>query len=244
MGPGRRLVAVTGPDLADDRAFAERVKSVLQRMPQLRDVQFGQTLDYPTVDVNVDRERAGLMGVSMADVSRSLVTATSSSRYVVPNYWADANTGVSYQVQVQLPQALMNSSEEVRNISVTTRGGQSQLLRNVGRISDGSATGKYARYNGQRTVSLTANLFNTIWAAPRQRKRGSLRAGKPPGRVTCSARADAAFEPDVERPHATAGCCDPRNLPDADGEFSVAAARACSHVRAPAALAGTCSLRG
>ena len=182
-------VAVTGPSLADDRAFAERVKSVLQRTPQLRDVQFGQTLDYPTVDVNVDRERAGLMGVSMADVSRSLVTATSSSRYVVPNYWADANTGVSYQVQVQLPQALMNSSEEVRNISVTTRGGQSQLLRNVGRISDGSATGEYARYNGQRTVSVTANLFNTdLGSAAAAVNEAVSGLGKPPGRVTVALR--------------------------------------------------------
>jgi len=51
--------------------------------------------DYPTLDVNVDRERAGLLGTTMADVSRSLVTATSSSRYVVPNYWADANTGIA-----------------------------------------------------------------------------------------------------------------------------------------------------
>jgi multidrug efflux pump subunit AcrB len=149
-------VAVTGPNLADDRAFAEKVRSALERMPQLRDVQFGQTLDYPTVDVKVDRERAGLIGVSMADVSRSLLTATSSSRYVVPNYWSDANTGVAYQVQVQVPQTLMNSTEEVRNISVTSRNGQSQLLRNVGRVSEGSATGEYARYNGQRTVSVTA----------------------------------------------------------------------------------------
>ena len=68
-------------------------------------MQFGQSLDYPTVDVTVDREKAGLMGVKMADVSRSLVTATWSSRFVVPNYWADPNSGVSYQVQVQVPQA-------------------------------------------------------------------------------------------------------------------------------------------
>src|SRR6266852_4258253 len=163
-------VAVTGPNLADDRAFADKVRNALHRMPQLRDVQFAQTLDYPTVDVNVDRERAGLIGVSMADVSRSLVTATSSSRYVVPNYWADANTGVSYQVQVQLPQALMNSTEEVRNITVTTRSGQTQLLRNVGSVSDGSAIGEYARYNGQRSVSVIAKL------------------GKPPAKVTVALR--------------------------------------------------------
>ncbi len=182
-------VAVTGPNLADDRMFAEKVRGALARLPRLRDVQFGQTLDYPTVDVNVDRERAGLIGVTMADVSRSLVTATSSSRYVVPNYWADANTGVSYLVQVQVPQVLMNSTEEVRNITVTTRGGQSQLLRNVGSVSDGSATGEYARYNGQRMVSVTANLFNAdIGNAAAAVNEAIAKLGKPPAKVTVALR--------------------------------------------------------
>jgi multidrug efflux pump subunit AcrB len=182
-------VAVTGPNLADDRAFADKVRNALQRMPQLRDVQFGQILDYPTVDVNVDRERAGLIGVSMADVSRSLVTATSSSRYVIPNYWADSNTGVSYQVQVQLPQALMNSTEEVRNISVSARGGQSQLLRNVGSVSEGSAIGEYARYNGQRMVSVTANLFNAdIGSAAAAVQETISKLGTPPAKVAVALR--------------------------------------------------------
>jgi len=158
-------------------------------MPQLRDVQFGQTLDYPTVDVHVDRERAGLLGVSMADVSRALVTATSSSRYVVPNYWADANTGIAYQVQVQLPPALMSSTEEVRNLTVTPHSGESQLLRNVGRVSDGSVIGEYTRYNGQRTVSVTANLFNTdLGRAAAAIKETVARLGKPPAKVTIAIR--------------------------------------------------------
>src|SRR5215469_4716314 len=182
-------VSVTGPNLADDRAFAEKIRSALGRMSQLRDVQFGQTLDYPTVDVHVDRERAGLLGVSMADVSRALVTATSSSRYVVPNYWADANTGVAYQVQVQLPPALMSSTEEVRNITVTPHSGESQLLRNVGRVSDGNVIGEYTRYNGQRTVSVTANLFNTdLGSAAAAIKDTVAGLGKPPAKVSIAIR--------------------------------------------------------
>ena len=106
-------IAIGGQNLANDLAFAEQVKAGLKQIPQLRDLQFGQALDYPTVDVNVDREKAGIMGVKMADVSRGLVTATSSSRFVVPNYWADPNSGVAYQVQVQVPQARMDSLEQV-----------------------------------------------------------------------------------------------------------------------------------
>jgi multidrug efflux pump subunit AcrB len=182
-------VAVTGASLADNRAFAEKIKNALDQLPQLRDVQFGQVLDYPVLDVSVDRERAGLLGVSMADVSRSLVTSTSSSRYVVPNYWADANTGVAYQVQVQIPQALMSSSEEVRNVLVNTRAGQSQLLRNLAKVSDGTAQGEYARYNSQRMVSVTANLFNVdLGSAARAVNQAISKLGKPPPKVTVALR--------------------------------------------------------
>jgi multidrug efflux pump subunit AcrB len=182
-------VAVSGANLADDRAFAEKIKGALERLPQLRDVQFGQVLDYPVLDVNVDRERAGLLGISMSDVSRSLVTSTSSSRYVVPNYWADANTGVAYQIQVQIPQTLMNSSEEVRNIMVDSRGGQSQLLRNLAKVSEGTAQGEYARYNSQRMVSVTANLFDTdLGSAAAAVNEAIGKLGKTPPKVTVAVR--------------------------------------------------------
>jgi multidrug efflux pump subunit AcrB len=182
-------VAVSGASLDDDRAYAEKVKNALARLPQLRDVQFGQVLDYPTLDVNVDRERAGLLGVTMADVSRSLVTSTSSSRYVVPNYWADANTGIAYQVQVEVPQTLMTSSEEVRNVMVSTQNGQSQLLRNLARVSDGNAVGEYARYNSQRMVSVTANLFDSdLGNAAAAVNEAITKLGKPPAKVTVALR--------------------------------------------------------
>ena len=53
--------------------------------------------------MEVDRERAGASGVTAQDVAHSLVAATSSSRFVVPNFWADPNTGIGYQVQVEIP---------------------------------------------------------------------------------------------------------------------------------------------
>jgi multidrug efflux pump subunit AcrB len=183
-------VAVTGTNLSDDRAFAEKIKDALARLPQLRDVQFGQVLDYPTVDVNVDRERAGLLGVSMADVSRSLVTSTSSSRYVVPNYWADANTGIAYQVQVQIPQTQMTSAEDVRNVMIATHNGHgSQLLRNLARVSTGTSVGEYDRYNNQRMMTVTANLYRTdLGSAAAAVNEAIAKLGKPPARVTVAVR--------------------------------------------------------
>ena len=81
------------------------MRQELARIPFLRDLQVGQSLDYPTIEVNVDREKAGLAGLVPADVSRAIVTATSSSRFVVPNYWADPKSGIAYQVQVEIPRS-------------------------------------------------------------------------------------------------------------------------------------------
>ena len=114
-------VSVTGPNLAEDRAFAEKVREELATIPSLRDLQYGLSLDYPTVAIELDRERAGLSGVTAQDVARSVVTATSSSRFVVPNYWPDPKTGIGYQVQVEIPYQVMDSVSEVETIPIQPR---------------------------------------------------------------------------------------------------------------------------
>ena len=152
-------IAVTGPVIADDRAFAEKLVEKLKNVPAIRDLRFGQTVDYPTVKVTLDRERAGIMGVTTAQVARSVVAATSSSRYVLPNFWADPKTGVAYQVQIEIPQEKMNSIEEVENIPVAKRNGQQMLLRNLASVVNSTTIGEVDRYNMQRMVTLNANIF-------------------------------------------------------------------------------------
>ncbi|HEU0039032.1 MAG TPA: efflux RND transporter permease subunit [Verrucomicrobiae bacterium] len=160
-------VAVQGPSLAVSKEFADKIYAKLKQIPALRDVHFVQSLDFPTVDVNVNRERAGLLGVKVGDVTRSLVAATTSSRFTVPNYWADPNSGVSYQLQVQIPQTKTTTLEDVKNVSVTATGGKSMLLRNVAAIAPGTAVGQYDRYNMARVVSMTANIQTDLGSVMR-----------------------------------------------------------------------------
>ena len=91
-------VAVTGANLTNSRGYAEKLKTEMAKVPSLRDLQFGQALDYPVRQVQIDRERAGQLGVTVEEIGRSLVAATSSSRFVTPNYWADPTSGIAYQV--------------------------------------------------------------------------------------------------------------------------------------------------
>jgi multidrug efflux pump subunit AcrB len=182
-------VAVSGPNLAANREFATLIRERLSAIPGLRDVQFGQALDYPTIDVNVDRERAGIIGVDMAQVSRSLVAATSSSRFIVPNYWADPNSGVAYQIQVQIPQAEMDSAQDLENVPVAVRDGRPVLLRNIADVAEGTTPGQYSRYNMQRMITVTANVEGTdLGSAAREIRAALAGLGEPPARVSVALR--------------------------------------------------------
>lgn len=141
-----------------NRAFITRVMAELKRDPALEDVQISQSLDYPTVDVQVDRRKAGLSGVTVGQATRSVVAATSSSRFVTPNYWPDPKTGIGYQVQVEIPQPVMSSVGDLGAIPVLRQGNSSVLLRDVANIGSGTMPGQFDRYNMKREFTLTANV--------------------------------------------------------------------------------------
>ena len=151
-------INVGGPDLSADRAFAEKVRSEVSKISALRDLQYDEPLDYPSINVDVDRERAGQLGVTTANVGRSFLAATSSSRFVAPNYWADPKSGVGYQVQIQVPQVDMTSIQDVEHIPVTQGSATHPLLGDVAQVGYGNVVGEYHRLNGQRMVTLTANI--------------------------------------------------------------------------------------
>ena len=126
-------VAVSGPNLADSRQYADKLRAKLAQVPTLRDLGFEQELDYPTVKVTVDRERAGVLGVTTDDVAKSVVAGTSSSRYTSANYWADPKSGIGYQVQVEIPEQQLNSLEEVKNLPIARRSGRTDRPAQCGR---------------------------------------------------------------------------------------------------------------
>ncbi|MDB6036282.1 MAG: Acriflavin resistance protein, partial [Verrucomicrobiales bacterium] len=182
-------VTVSGPNLVANREFAVKVKEQLEKIRSLRDVQFGQALEYPTIEVEVNRERAGIMGVKMSEVSRSLVAATSSSRFVVPNYWADPNSGVAYQIQVQIPQTSMSSIEDAKNLPMSYRDGKAILLRNIATLKESTTVGQYERYNMQRMVTVTANITDTDLGTVAKRVTQALKdLGPPPPKVSVALR--------------------------------------------------------
>jgi multidrug efflux pump subunit AcrB len=191
-------VAVSGPNFADNRAYADKVRSELEQIAFLRDLQIGQSLDYPTIEVNVDREKAGLAGLMPVDVSRALVTATSSSRFVVPNYWADPKSGIAYQVQVEIPRPILRTPDNVTTVDSAedlaqiplkrTENGQ-VLVGDVAVLREGTMAGQYDRYNMRRQVTLTANVADADLGSVSSAVSDAIkRAGEPPAGVQIEAR--------------------------------------------------------
>jgi multidrug efflux pump subunit AcrB len=182
-------VAVSGPDFAASRTFAAKVQERLAKVPTLRDLQYVQSLNYPTVEVRVDRERAGLSGVTTADVARALVSATSSSRFVVPNYWRDPKNGVGYQVQVEIPTRDVESARAIAMVPVQQRAGAPLLVRDVADVVESTMPGEYDRYNMRRVVSMTANIDGEDLGHAAQKVATAIRnAGEPPRGVTVDVR--------------------------------------------------------
>jgi multidrug efflux pump subunit AcrB len=186
-------IAVMGPDFSATRAFAATLRTELAAVSSLRDLQYGQALEYPAIQVDVNRELAGQLGVTVDQVGRSFAAATSSSRFVAPNYWADPRTGIAVQVQVEVPQPLMTTLEDLRVVPVTGGGTAKPLLGDLARIENATIVGEYDRVNGQRIVTLTANVSGEdLGRAADGVNQAIRRAGVPPRGITVAVRGQMA----------------------------------------------------
>ena len=174
-------IATTGPQYNDVAGYAERVRQELARIGELRDLGYEEALHYPTVDVRVNRTLAGQLGVTADQVGQAVVSATASSRFVSPNYWRDPRSGVSYQVQVQVPQAQMTSLKDIETIPVSSATGADPLVSEVASVRAGSAPGELDRQNGLWMIGLSANLAKSdLGRAADDIDEAIRRAGAPP----------------------------------------------------------------
>jgi multidrug efflux pump subunit AcrB len=187
-------VVVASPNLADTRAHAARTLAEMKAIPFLRDVGFQQELDYPTVPVEIDRERAGLSGVTAQQVANAVVVSSSSSRYVTRIFWVDAKNGNSYQVQVEVPTPQMNSSGQLETVSLGQVNPELNLMiRDVARVGQGTMPGEIDRTSAQRYVSITANIEGEdLGRAARQIEQAITSAGQPPRGVRVAVRGQVA----------------------------------------------------
>ncbi len=161
-------------------AHASKIEANLKQIPYLRDVRIAEPVAYPTLEIEVNRDLAGQFGLSMQDVTRSLVTATSSTRFTDKNLWIDPKSGLVFQVQVQIPERLMQSEEKLRSIPLR-KGQLRPVLEDIATVKRVSSPAQVNRKGPNRYVTVIANVYGKdLGTASRAVKQAIADVGEPP----------------------------------------------------------------
>jgi multidrug efflux pump subunit AcrB len=151
-------VRVAGKNFDNIKQYAQRLTGKLEKLPFLRDVQIAQPLAFPVININIDRFRLAQMGLSLQDVARSITEATSSSRFTEKNQWLDKRVSYTYQVQVQVPEYIMNSLEQLQSIPLV-KGHTRPVLSDVATLTTDRQPGEYDRRGPRRFITVSANIY-------------------------------------------------------------------------------------
>ncbi len=181
-------VAISGKNKQQNVAYAFKVLDKLKQIDYLRDVQIGQSFRYPAININIDRVRAAQLGVSVNDISRSLVASTSSSRFTEKNVWLDEKSSLSYSVQVEVPEYQMSSLNDIKEIPVTT--GQTRpVLGDVADIKQDTTYGEDDNIGAIPMLTVTANINKKdLGTASSDVQKAIKSLGEPPRGLTIQTR--------------------------------------------------------
>jgi multidrug efflux pump subunit AcrB len=151
-------VRVAGKNFDELKTYSERLVDSLKQISYLRDVQIAQPLKFPTIKINIDRFRLAQMGLNLNEVARSITDATSSSRFTEKVQWLDSKVAYTYQVQVQVPEYLMNSIEQLQSISLI-KGKDRPILSDIAKLTTDTLPGEYDRSGPRRFLTVSANIY-------------------------------------------------------------------------------------
>jgi multidrug efflux pump subunit AcrB len=145
-------VTLAAGSSAEAAAAARKLELLLAAAPELQDVQIPASLDYPSVEVKLDRRRTAEAGTSTARVARGLLAGTSSTVLTTPLFWVDPAKRTPYRIAVRVPEHEVSSPADLLALDV----GDGLRLADVGTVVSGVQPGVLARYNGRKTVSVLA----------------------------------------------------------------------------------------
>jgi len=148
---------VIGNKQAANYAYATDLLKRIRKVPGIADARIQQVLDYPQINVTVDRTLAGEVGLTQRDVANSLLVTLSGSGQVKPNFWLNTENGVEYPIVAQMPQYRIDTMSDLANVPVTSaKTGAPQYLGGVARITPGPSAGVVSHYNVQPVIDIYA----------------------------------------------------------------------------------------
>jgi multidrug efflux pump subunit AcrB len=151
-------IEILGYDLEQGGAFAKKVADKLRASPNVTDVQISREENYPELDVVVDREKAGVLGLTEQQVAQAVLTSLQGNSQFAPVPFTDPQTGNEYQINVRLDDPFRTHVDDLAQVTLRTPGQKMVSLDTVARIRRSSGPVTINRKYLQRIVDVTANI--------------------------------------------------------------------------------------
>jgi multidrug efflux pump subunit AcrB len=148
-------VQVAGTNLQNSFATANRLAAEIRKVPGVNDVFIPQDLDYPALKLDIDRTRAGQLGLDQREVVGNLITALTSNQMIAPSYWIDPKNGNDYMLTVQYPENQVRTLSDLRAIPLRgNTGAQPARLDAITNIQRATAPTEVDHYQLRRTIDI------------------------------------------------------------------------------------------
>ena len=125
-------IQVSGSNLDTSQQIARIIADEMRKAEGTTDVRIAQPMDYPIIDIEIDRIKAAYAGVNVEDIMKNLVTSTNSSIGFDPAFWIDERSGNHYFIGAQYAEEDLVSLETLLDIPISGgNGGSPVSLRNL-----------------------------------------------------------------------------------------------------------------
>jgi HAE1 family hydrophobic/amphiphilic exporter-1 len=109
-------VQVSGTSLRKSYAVASEIAQKVRKLSGVSDALIPQDIDYPALELTIDREKASLVGLSQKEIVDNIISALTSNAMIAPNYWIDPKSGNPYMLTVQYPEDAVKTIEDLKQI--------------------------------------------------------------------------------------------------------------------------------
>ncbi|MCC6590981.1 MAG: efflux RND transporter permease subunit [Bryobacterales bacterium] len=152
-------VQVSGSNMQAGYKVAQQLANQIRGLRGVSDVFVPQDLDYPALRLEIDRERAGQLGLSQREVVSNIITALSSNSMIAPSFWIDPRSGIDYLLTVQYPEANVRNLGDVQAIPIRSAVTQNATrLDAVTEISRFQAPTEVDHYQLSRIIDVFVGL--------------------------------------------------------------------------------------
>jgi multidrug efflux pump subunit AcrB len=146
----------------ENRVFARKLLHALKSIPGIVDARIKQSVNYPELYIETDRNKAKALGLGEIDIVRNVLISLSGSFQTTPNFWLDPSNGVSYAITAMAPQYQMNSLHDLKNIPLRNIdiNNPQELLGAVSKIKYRQTPSQVSHYNVQEVTNILADIQN------------------------------------------------------------------------------------